>query len=78
MVAQLQDVAAHMLAAGNDEGEPTVSDLRFRNIDVDPGDPVEDWGFEGLLSAVDRGGIRDRQKVVAAFLRDPWGPGSHS
>lgn len=51
-----------------------MSDLRFRNIDVDPDAPVEDWGFEGLLSAVDRGGFRDWQKVVAAFRRDPWGP----
>ncbi len=51
-----------------------MSDLRFRNIDVDPGDPVEDWGFEGLLSAVDRGGFYDWQKVVTAFRRDPWGP----
>lgn len=51
-----------------------MSELRFRNIDVHPGSRVEEWGFEGLLSAVDRGGFYDWQKVVAGLRRDPWGP----
>lgn len=29
--------------------------LRFRNIDATPADPVESWGFEGMLAAIDRG-----------------------
>ena len=51
-----------------------MSDLRFRNIDVHPGSRAEEWGFEGLLSAVDRGGFYDWQKIVAGLRRDPWGP----
>lgn len=51
-----------------------MSDLRFRNIDVFPDAPVEAWGFEGLLAAVDRGGFHDWQKIVGAFRLDPWGP----
>lgn len=47
--------------------------LRFRNIDADPSDPVEEWGFEGLLTAVDRGDLNDWRRVVAAVRRDPWG-----
>jgi len=47
--------------------------LRFRNIDVDPSDPVERWGFEGLLAAIDRGDLNDWRRVVAAVRRDPWG-----
>ena len=33
--------------------------LAFRNLDVSPDAPVEDWGFEGLLAAVDRGDLTD-------------------
>lgn len=47
--------------------------LRFRNIDVDPSDPVERWGFEGLLAAIDRGDLNDWRRVIAAVRRDPWG-----
>lgn len=48
--------------------------LAFRNIDVDPSAPVEDWGFEGLLAAVDRGEAADWQRIAQAVRRDPWGP----
>lgn len=47
--------------------------LRFRNIDADPSGPVEQWGFEGLLAAVDRGDLDDWRRVVAGVRRDPWG-----
>ena len=47
--------------------------LQFRNIDVAPDDPVEQWGFEGLLAAVDRGDISDWRKIATAVHRDPWG-----
>ncbi|GAB3857986.1 hypothetical protein GCM10028801_17250 [Nocardioides maradonensis] len=48
--------------------------LVFRNIDVDPSAPVEEWGFEGLLAAVDRGGSADWRRIAEALRRDPWGP----
>jgi DNA-binding transcriptional regulator YiaG len=47
--------------------------LAFRNIDVDPSAPVEEWGFEGLLAAVDRGQPADWSRIAAAVHRDPWG-----
>ena len=47
--------------------------LRFRNLTVTPDDPVEEWGFEGLLAAVNRGDISDWRRIVAAVHRDPWG-----
>ena len=47
--------------------------LQFRNLTVTPDDPVEEWGFEGLLAAVDRGDLSDWRKIVAAVRRDPWG-----
>jgi DNA-binding transcriptional regulator YiaG len=48
--------------------------LRFRNLTVTPDHPVEDWGFEGLLSAVDRGDLAHWRRIVVAIRRDPWGP----
>ena len=47
--------------------------LQFRNLTVTPADPVEEWGFEGLLAAVDRGGISDWRKIEVAVDREPWG-----
>lgn len=45
--------------------------LRFRNIDATPNDPVERWGFEGMLAAIDRGYARDWRKLVVAVAADP-------
>lgn len=45
--------------------------LRFRNIDASPEDPVEMWGFEGMLAAIDRGYARDWRKLVAAVVANP-------
>lgn len=47
--------------------------LRFRNLDVSPDAPVEEWGFEGLLAAVDRGELADWQRVADAVARAPHG-----
>lgn len=48
--------------------------LAFRNLDIDPSAPVEGWGFEGLLAAVDRGEAADWYRIAEAVRRDPWGP----
>src|SRR5690554_5761417 len=47
--------------------------LSFRNIDVEPSAPVEDWGFEGLLAAVDRGEAADWRAIIRVVREDPWG-----
>ena len=51
--------------------------LQFRNITVTPSDPVVDWGVEGLLTAIERGGIehwsailREVQRAVSAEFRE--------
>ena len=38
----------------------------FRNIDVSPDAPVEEWGFEGMLCALERGDVADWQRLYAA------------
>lgn len=45
--------------------------LRFRNIDATPDDPVEQWGFEGMLAAIDRGYASDWRKLAEALVANP-------
>ena len=40
--------------------------LTFRNVDVASDAPVEAWGFEGMLCALERGDIADWQRLYAA------------
>jgi len=37
--------------------------LKFRNINVKPNDPVENWGVEGILCAFERGNVDDWRKI---------------
>lgn len=48
--------------------------LRFRNLTVTPDDPVDQWGVEGILAAIERGGVGDWAKIVAAVAAAPDGP----
>ncbi|WP_264631406.1 helix-turn-helix domain-containing protein [Microbacterium hydrothermale] len=48
-----------------------VVPLRFRNIDATPEDPVDAWGFEGMLAAIDRGYAVDWRKLIEAVSADP-------
>jgi hypothetical protein len=50
-----------------------LSALRFRNLDVSPEAPVEDWPFEGVVTAIERGGLPDWQRLAAAIDAEPWG-----
>ena len=51
-----------------------TTNLKFRNIDASPDDPVETWPFEGILAAVERGTLPDWRRLAAAIRADPWGP----
>ena len=44
--------------------------LKFRNIEATPQDPVEEWGTEGILTALDRGTVRHWAQIVQA-AKDP-------
>lgn len=48
--------------------------LKFRNVDATPDDPVQDWPFEGILAAVERGTLPDWRRLARAIRADPWGP----
>lgn len=47
--------------------------VAFRNINVVESDPVEQWGFEGLLAAIDRGGLAQWRRIIRALEADPYG-----
>ncbi|WP_217428638.1 helix-turn-helix domain-containing protein [Microlunatus speluncae] len=45
----------------------------FRNLEVHPDDPVEHWGVEGILAAIDRGGMHLWRRIADAVAADPQG-----
>ena len=47
--------------------------LKFRNIDVSPSDPVEKWGFEGILTVLERRGLPEWNRLYKAVEKDPYG-----
>ena len=47
--------------------------MTFRNLDVTPDDPVSRWGFEGVLTAFERGDLPDWHRVFLAYRDDATG-----
>nr|WP_221287075.1 helix-turn-helix transcriptional regulator [Cellulomonas hominis] len=47
--------------------------MQFRNIDADPTDPVDSWGVEGMLTAIERGYLPHWQRIAAAVRAAPDG-----
>lgn len=47
--------------------------LAFRNLNITPDAPVEEWGFEGLLTAIERGDRTHWQRIAAALETEPRG-----
>src|SRR5665647_1228013 len=47
--------------------------LAFRNIDASPDDPVQTWPFEGVLGALERGGLPEWRRLAQAIGDQPWG-----
>lgn len=45
--------------------------LQFRNVDATPDDPVREWGFEGMLAALDRGYAEHWARMAGAVAHDP-------
>lgn len=47
--------------------------LKFRNIDFDSSVPVEEWPFEAIFTAIERGTLPDWRRLASAIRRAPWG-----
>lgn len=48
--------------------------VRFRNLTATPQDPVSEWGVEGQLIAIERGGVDEWRQIARAVAADPTGP----
>lgn len=46
--------------------------VRFRNVDVP--DQVREWPYEAIVTAIERGGVRDWVVLTREIAGDPWGP----
>lgn len=49
-----------------------MAELRFRNINITPDDPIETWGFEGYLAAIERGDAEHWFRMRAWAREHPW------
>src|SRR3954453_18593535 len=50
-----------------------MTELSFRNVDVAPDDPVEEWPLEAIQTALERGSLRHWRRLARAIRADPWG-----
>lgn len=47
--------------------------LAFRNLEISPDAPVEEWPTEAVQAALERGGLSDWRRLAAEVMRRPWG-----
>jgi len=47
--------------------------MTFRNLEVSPDEPVSRWGFEGVLTAFERGDLPEWHHVFLAYRDDTDG-----
>jgi ribosome-binding protein aMBF1 (putative translation factor) len=50
-----------------------MTELIFRNVDVSPDDPVEEWPLEAIQTALERGSLRHWRRLARAIRAQPWG-----
>lgn len=48
--------------------------LKFRNLETLPDAPVQEWPTEAVLTALERGSVRDWRRLLRVVEREPWGP----
>lgn len=47
--------------------------LKFRNLVTPPDAPVQEWPTEAVLTALERGSLRDWRRLLRVMDREPWG-----
>jgi transcriptional regulator with XRE-family HTH domain len=47
--------------------------LAFRNLTIDPSDPVATWPTEAVQAALERGDLGDWHRLATEVVRQPWG-----
>lgn len=52
--------------------------VRLRNLDLDPGVPLDRWPAEAIETLIDRGGLSGWRRLAQAIRRNPWGPAART
>jgi DNA-binding transcriptional regulator YiaG len=52
--------------------------MKFRNVDVDPSRPLDEWPAEAIETLIERGTRSDWKQLVAAIDDSPWGPAART
>ena len=52
--------------------------VRFRNLDLDTTEPVDQWPAEAIETVIDRGSLSDWRQLTQAIRRNPWGPAART
>lgn len=47
--------------------------VAFRNVEVALAAPVEQWPYEAIVTAIERGSLADWVPIARAIRRSPWG-----
>jgi DNA-binding transcriptional regulator YiaG len=50
-----------------------MTEFAFRNVDVSPESPVEEWPLEAIQTALERGSLPEWRRLAAAIRNQPWG-----
>lgn len=51
---------------------------RFRNLDFDRTQPLDQWPAEAIATTIDRGSLSDWRQLAEAIRRNPWGPAART
>jgi DNA-binding transcriptional regulator YiaG len=51
---------------------------RFRNLDFDTAQPLDQWPAEAIETLIDRGSLSDWRRLADAIRHNPWGPAART
>ena len=52
--------------------------MRFRNLDFDPSQPMDQWPAEAIETVIDRGALSDWRRLAQTIRHNPWGPAART
>lgn len=52
--------------------------MRFRNLDFDTAQPMDQWPAEAIETVIDRGSLSDWRELARAIRHNPWGPAART
>ena len=52
--------------------------MRFRNLDFDTTQPLDEWPAEAIETVIDRGSLSDWRELAEAIRSNPWGPAART